>query len=304
MRQAQRSYNRDPGEKDGAGFVQGARTPYRVETIVRSTIRERANRFFVKYPAIGRLGYDFLRVSGLDRSTQGVKDFFRRLDRRGFRPQVVLDVGANYGGWSREVHAVYPQARFYLIEPQEEMRPFLDQFVKTADGSGWFLGGAGASEGELEITLWEDLQGSSFLTPEVRNLVPDRQQRSVPVFTIDGLIKAGKMPLPDLVKIDVQGYELQVLEGCRDCLGTTEMFIIETSFLHPLGQRPSYYRVVELMESYGYQIFDLVDLKYRPGDGALWQADVCFVYKNGDLLRQSVGNKKGDEGRERMMLDD
>jgi FkbM family methyltransferase len=242
----------------------------------------------VKYPAVGRLGYDFLRVSGLDRSTRGVKDFFRQLDRHGFAPRVVLDVGANYGGWSREVHAIYPKAQFFLIEPQEEMQPFLDQFVATTEGSGWFLGGAGAAEGELEITLWEDLQGSAFLPPEIRDLVPERRQRSVPVFTIDGLIAAGKMPLPDLVKIDVQGYELQVLEGCRNCLGDTEMFIIETSFLHPLGHRPSYYRVVEVMEASGYQIFDLVDLKYRPGDGALWQADVCFISKGSPLIKDSA----------------
>jgi FkbM family methyltransferase len=257
---------------------------------VRSTIRARANRIFVSYPAIGRLGYGFLRVSGLDRSTRGVKDFFRNLARRGFSPGVIADIGANHGGWSREVHTVYPRARFYLIEPQEEMRPFLDQFIATAEGSDWFLGGAGATEGELEMTLWEDLQGSAFLSPEIRNLVPDRQQRTVPVFTIDSLITDGKMPLPGLVKIDVQGYELQVLEGCLNCLGTTEMFIIETSFLHPLGQRPNYYHVVELMEAHDYQIFDLVDLKYRPGDDALWQADVCFVHKESFLIGPISGN--------------
>ena len=66
------------------------------------------------------------------------------------------------------------------------------------------------------------------------------------------------------------------------------MFSIETSFLHPLGQRPSSYRVVEFMEASGYQIFDLVDLKYRPGDGALWQADVCFARRESFLTKSNA----------------
>ena len=61
------------------------------------------------------------------------------------------------------------------------------------------------------------------------------------------------------------------------------MLVVETSFHHPLGERPSYYRVVELMEAYGYRIYDIVGLKYRAGDGALGQADICFVREQSQL---------------------
>ncbi len=254
---------------------------------MRAAIRERANRLFVSYPAIGRLGYDFLRLSGLDRSTRGVRDYFKNMGRRGFQPRVILDIGANYGGWSREVRAVFNDARFFLIEPQEEMAPFLDQFVSRSPGSKWFLGGAGAVEGQSALTLWSDLQGSAFLSPELEDRVPYRHQRTVPVFTVDGLVNDGEMPLPDLVKIDVQGFELEVLRGCIGCLGKSDLFIVETSFLHPLGRRPNYYRVVEFMEAYGYPIVDFMDFKYRPGDGALWQVDICFA-RPGAFPAQSI----------------
>ena len=147
--------------------------------------------------------------------------------RHGLSPQVIVDVGANHGGWSREVSSVFRSARFYLIEPQEEMRPFLDDFCSKTEGSKWFLGGAGAEVGHRDLTVWEDFQGSAFLSPAVEALVPDMRQRRVPIFTIDHLISSGEIPIPDLVKIDVQGYEMEVLQGCMRCFGKTDLFIID-----------------------------------------------------------------------------
>lgn len=256
---------------------------------MRAAIRARVNQLFVHYPSLGRLGYDLLRKSGLDRSTQGVKNFLQRVNRQGFDPQTILDVGANHGGWSREVRPLFPHARFFLIEPQIEMTPFLDHFTAHSPGSRWFLGGAGAVEAEAALTIWEDRQGSSFLTPEIQALVPGKQQRIVPIFTIDGLVQAGQMPVPDLIKIDVQGYELEVLRGALTCLGRSDMLIVETSLFHPFAERPTYYRVVELMEAYGYRIFDLLDLRYRPRDGALWQVDICFLRRDSPLAVQIKG---------------
>ena len=244
---------------------------------MRSAIRAQVNHLFVKYPALGQIGYDLLRVSRFDRSTQGTKPFFKKLAKQGFTPRTILDIGANYGGWSRIVSTVFKDARFFLIEPQEEMRPFLDNFCARNPGSNWVLAGAGAERGELMLTVWDDLQGSAFLAPEVQTLTPYKRQRLIPMVTIDGLVANGDISTPDLIKIDVQGFELEVLKGGMGCLGKTDVFVIETSLFHPLGRRPNIYRTIDLMEAYGYHIYDIPDLKYRPRDGALGQIDICFV---------------------------
>jgi hypothetical protein len=114
-------------------------------------------------------------------------------------------------------------------------------------------------------------------------MTPYSTERTVPIITLDALISAGEFPVPDLIKIDVQGFEIEVLRGALGCLGRNEMLIVECSLHHPLAERPSYYRVVELLEAYGYRIYDLADLKYRTQDGALGQVDVCFVRKGSQL---------------------
>ncbi|MDX1413570.1 MAG: FkbM family methyltransferase [Candidatus Promineifilaceae bacterium] len=247
---------------------------------MRSRIRAQVNHLFIKYPSLGHYGYDFLRLSGLDRSTKGTKPFFKKLARRGFSPQMILDIGANHGGWSRLVNSVFKDAHFFLIEPQLEMRPFLDKFCSQSPRAKWILAGAGAEKGELMLTVWDDYQGSAFISPEIQRLTPHKRQRLVPVVAVDDLVASGEFSTPDLIKIDVQGFELEVLRGAIGCLGITEIILVETSLFHPLGQRPNIYRLIEMMEAYGYYIFDLTDLKYRRASGALGQVDICFIHRS------------------------
>lgn len=252
---------------------------------MRSTLRAYLNHLFVRYPSLGQWGYDFLRVSNLDRSTRGTKGFLKKLVSQEFNPQLVFDIGANHGGWSRMAKSVFPAANFVLIEPQEEMAPFLNNFCDHNPGSFWIKAGAGTGEDKMVLTVWDDLQGSAIIPPEIQALTPYTQQREIPIISVDGLITAGKTAVPNLIKIDVQGYEVEVLRGCLGCMGKTDVFIVETSLYHPLGQRPTIYRVIELLEAYGYHIYDIPDLKYRSRDGALGQVDLCFILQKNSPLK-------------------
>lgn len=245
---------------------------------IRKILRERFNQLFVRYPSVGQFGYDFIRITKIDRSTHGVKRYLKKLQSRGFHPHSVLDVGANYGAWSQIASAVFSDAKFYLIEPQVEMKPFLDRFCAGRPEARWFQAGAGAEVGELALTAWDDFAGSSFLPSPP---TPAQTQRRVPVITIDSLVNQEEIILPKLVKIDVQGFELEVLKGANCCFGVTELFIIEVSFFKTTPDHPIFHDVVHFMSQRDYVVYDFVDLKYRPFDGALGQADVCFVKRDG-----------------------
>ncbi len=239
------------------------------------SLQSKVNQFLVPRPRIGRYAYKVIRFI---KGSSDLNCLLHQFGNQGFYPRSVLDVGTNRGEWARNAKTVLKTADFFLIEPQHEMKPFLDRFCDDFPGSKWFNCGAGAKTGELALTIWDDFAGSSFL-PE-KTALP---QRSVYVTTIDDLIERNEIPIPEFVKIDVQGFELNVLEGAKHCFGITEAFLIELAFFRFLPAQPLFHEVVEYMLAKGYIVYDIMGLLRRPIDKALGSADVCFVKEEGVL---------------------
>jgi FkbM family methyltransferase len=180
----------------------------------------------------------------------------------------------------------FPSARFFLIEPQVEMKPRLEAFCRRHPGSRWFQAGAAAAPGELTLIVGADDSGSSFLTDPSPEGERSGRGRRVPVVTIDSLLEEGAIVTPDLVKLDVQGFELEALRGGQRLFGPAEAFIVETSLYRFLPGIPLFHEVVAFMVERDYYAYDLAGSLRRPYDRALGQVDVCFARRSG-ILRAS-----------------
>jgi FkbM family methyltransferase len=192
----------------------------------------------------------------------------------------VLDVGANKADWSRLARSHFPQAKFILIEPQVEMRPYLDAFCNEAPGSQWKLAGAGPEPGEMKLAVWPDLAGSSLLPAADAGW--DLEKRSIPIITIDSLFD-DRQELPQLTKMDVQGFELKALAGANKLIGQTECFILEVSLFRTVPDMPVFFEVAAYLDERGYKLYDIAGHIRRPSDNALAQVDLAFVRKGGIL---------------------
>jgi FkbM family methyltransferase len=246
-------------------------------------------RLIAKYPIMRHLGPGAIwPVLGLHPSIREAKLFLQRVKVLGFYPNAILDIGAHLGEWSWMARSVFDQARLSLIEPQVEMTPFLEKFCAVVPNSKWIHAGAGAETGELTLTIWDDLTGSSFLPEPSQDLEDAGKQRKVPIVTIDNLIEQNSIPIPDLIKVDVQGLELDVLRGGESCFGHTEIFIVEASFFTFLPNQPVFHEIVNFMLERGYVTYDLLHPNPRPLDGALGQVDICFI-KQDSRLRDKRG---------------
>lgn len=245
--------------------------------------------------ALERAGLSVIRTGrGLTpaqrRPVGDTRAFFEGLAARGFAPASVLDVGGHRGEWSRTALAVFPRARFVLIEPQREWAPRLDRFCAEAAAAGghaeWIAAAAGAEPGERLLAVDPAGGGSSLLPGEAGAAAMGAEARPVPVVTLDSLYADGSRPLPDLVKIDVEGMELEVLAGATTLLGTAELFVIEAALYRYRPEQATFAELIAFMAERGYVPYDFPWFLRRPLDGALGLCDVAFA-RAGGILRAS-----------------
>jgi FkbM family methyltransferase len=202
------------------------------------------------------------------------------------RPTSVIDVGAAYGDWSIMCQAVFPSARYLLVEPLEEFAPFLHDAVARLSDANWVPAVAAGQRGERNLRVHRDLVGSSLLVEAQES--DDVETRVVSAAAVDELVRDHDAAGPYLLKVDAQGGELEVLRGAQDTLRQTELVILEVTFLPLLIDGPEFADVVSVMAASGFVMHDILDLSYRPLDGALAQADAMFVPASSPL-RTEVG---------------
>jgi len=213
------------------------------------------------------------------------------LKSRGLNCNYILDVGAHSAGWASLAKKIFTESVIYLIEPLAEMEDKLKNFCADFPSSKYFLNGAGSKEEISNITLSETLEGSNFLQKENAYLKSSNVQREVRIITIDSLIQKGDINIPDLVKLDVQGFELEALKGAELLFGKTEVFILEASFFEFVEGTPLFSEVIGFMADKGYEVYDFSGFLRRPYDRALGQIDICFVKREGFLRNSKAWHK-------------
>ena len=205
----------------------------------------------------------------------------RRAQRLGLAPQSVLDVGAAYGDFSRECAQVFASAHYVLLEPLREYASSLDAVVAHLRHADHLPAVASSAVGEVSMNVHSDLVGSSILDEaEPGN---DGVGRRVPATTIDTLVGELDLSPPHLLSLDVQGAELEVLRGCQQTLPHVALAVVEVSFFPFFRGGSEFAEIVEHMAKVGFVVYDVMNLAYRPLDGALAQADVVFVPRESPL---------------------
>jgi len=215
---------------------------------------------------------------------EGMDDALALLVRRGYRPRVVIDGGANRGQWFGVASTMFAGAAFHVVEPQAACWPDLDR-AAAAHGRTTVhrtaISGPGVSR-VLMAAGGDPGNTGAFVFPASEGHPVDLES---PAATLDALF-ASTVTREDraLLKLDVEGHELEALRGATALLDIVEAIVCEVRFfdVHASG-RPEFADILRYLDGRGFMVYDIDMLSSRPRDLRLRFGDVIFVRRGSPL---------------------
>jgi len=199
----------------------------------------------------------------------------RNIRKLGFNPKVIYDIGAYQGEWTTSIYDIYPAANVWMYEGQASKEQYLKK-VTINRNSSYVIALLGA----------EDNMNVYFAESETASSINRKKTPNTKIRTLESLSIEHNIPKPDLIKIDVQGYELEVLKGAKELLSQTEFILLEVSLLDIENAGvPLINDVLNFMNDIGFITYDICSATTRrPLDNALWQTDLLFVKKDSKYI--------------------
>lgn len=230
-----------------------------------------------------RLGYEkrILRKEQKDSKTDLISIFFQYVSKSGFEVNLVLDIGANRGGWTRDVMAVFPNANFHLFEPQQALlndselskNPLITiNTLAVSDKTGKALFTINPNRDDSSTLRLNEEEAKERGWPQIE----------VEITTVDEYLKSQKLGIPQIIKIDAEGHDLEVLNGATGVMGTTEVILVEAAVVNKTLNN-SILKVILEMDERGYRLFDITDLNRPFKQKVLWLVELAFVLKEGKI---------------------
>jgi FkbM family methyltransferase len=191
----------------------------------------------------------------------------------------VWDVGANQGQFAFMAHSVWPRLPIYSFEPDPECFSRLERnFSKFRIPGRPFNVALGAERREMELVRYAEKVNNSFL-PRLSDHHTLQDRITVDCNTLDEIAKRFPEVRSAFLKLDVQGFELSVLNGADDFLGRCRYVLAEVAFSSAYAGGAHADEVMAALRGHGFECIQFVDV-LRDADGSVVEADMLFINKH------------------------
>ena len=190
---------------------------------------------------------------------------------RGIDFNNVLDIGACNGSWSLLVKSIFPEANILMVEANNDKEQILKKI-------GNYKIALLSSEADMEVNYYKSVSGdasgnSIYLENTNYKFLPERR-----ITTTLKLIVPKNVDY-DLIKMDVQGSELDIIKGGLDIIKKTKFLLLELQIFEYNKDAPMLSEVLTFLKKINFDLVDIFDLLYS-STGSLIQIDGFFVNRD------------------------
>ena len=198
--------------------------------------------------------------------------------------QIVYDIGAYKGGWSKFLNKTSLKGReFYLFEANPKNEKYLKElnfkyFIKVL------------SDKVKEIKFYSiSGTGDSYYSEQTRFYKKKLKPKKKVTDTLDNIVKKEKLPKPNFVKIDTQGSEIDILKGGKKTISNCSVVYLECPIINYNLGAPNLDEYIKYLNSVDFVPYDICEVHYS--DKVLIQVDILFIKKS-ILIKKINPNKK------------
>lgn len=181
-------------------------------------------------------------------------DYLKSMKSDGFEPKVVYDIGACVLHWTDKAKTVWPNATYVAFDAMDAAN-----FIYEEERIGYACGVLGSEDGKI-VDFWENIEnpGGNSIYKENNELSPMADQlfsKPIQKYTgkLDTIVETFGFKQPDLIKMDVQGSELDILKGATKTLEKCDNIILEMQYVDYNKGAPKAQEVIEYLESIGFE---------------------------------------------------
>lgn len=217
------------------------------------------------------------------RSNSSLLDAFEvQANLLGIKTRTIFDIGANYGDTVKKYRAIFSDAHIYAFEPFPDVYTSLERRFSSEPHVNCFPFAISNAEGKQIFYTNQNPDTNSLLKPQKMGLRSDQQVSNlgnieVETITLDKFCNMHSISEVDILKMDIQGGELNALEGAVDLLSKKRIKLIytESYFRRQYESQPLFHEISNFLEQFGYYLQDIYSPIY--GKGSLVWCDAIFI---------------------------
>jgi len=148
-----------------------------------------------------------------------------------FEPKVIYDIGANVLSWTREARKIWPSAEVVVFDAIQTA-----EFLYKENNLKYHIGVL-SKEDNAVVKFYENIihpAGNSYYKEIGHNksndIYPEESFTEQKTMTLSSVVIKNNFKLPDLIKIDVQGAELDIIKGGMDIINNAKYLIVELQY--------------------------------------------------------------------------